>query len=138
MESPVRPFKPDGSELFVVIVVWLAVGGVQAEPENIDAAATLRSQYQALGERLKNNQFHKPLYLDSQETADNVAGDIHALIDHPFSRVAATLTKAENWCDILILHPNTKYCRAAPAEPTTASRYMSAASTTSRSRRPRR
>jgi len=105
--------------LLVIVVLWLTGSRAQAGPEKPDPAAMLRSQYQSLDDRIKNNQFHKPLYLDSKETADNVAGDIHALLDHPYSTVAATLTKAENWCEILILHPNTKYCRAAPSEPVT-------------------
>jgi hypothetical protein len=29
--------------------------------------------------------------------------------------VSAELNRADRWCDILILHPNTKYCRASTA-----------------------
>lgn len=103
----------------LIMVLYPAVGWTRAEPEQSDPVAALRSQYQALSDQFKDNQFHEPLYLHSNETEDKLTGDIHALIDHPFSTVAAMLAKAENWCDILILHPNTKYCRAAPAEPAT-------------------
>ena len=47
------------------------------------------------------------------ETADGVTGDIYARIDYPFATVRAALKNPGDWCDILILHINTKYCRAA-------------------------
>lgn len=52
--------------------------------------------------------------LDSGETAEGVTGDIYARIDYPFAMVRAALKNPGDWCDILILHVNTKYCHAAP------------------------
>lgn len=98
------------------IVSWLATDLAQSELEKTAPAEILRSQYRTLSEQPNNAQFKKPLYLDSQETDKSVAGDIHALIDHSFASVAGTLSKTENWCDIFILHLNTKYCRAVPGE----------------------
>jgi len=76
---------------------------------------TLRARHGALQDRLHNNPFQRPIALDSSETADRVTGSIYAIIDHPFATVSATLHNAERWCDILILHLNTKYCRPAKA-----------------------
>jgi len=44
-----------------------------------------------------------------------VTGDIYALVNYPFATVRAALKSPGNWCDILILHLNTKYCRASMA-----------------------
>ena len=41
--------------------------------------------------------------------------NVTARMNHPFSAVAATFKRVDNWCDVMILHLNTKYCRATPA-----------------------
>jgi hypothetical protein len=43
-------------------------------------------------------------------------GDIYAIIDHPFATAAAALNRPGDWCEILILHINTKYCRASTGD----------------------
>ena len=73
----------------------------------------LRAKHAELGNKLGHNQFRKPLYLDSSESPDGVKGNVYALIDHPFATAAAALNSPEDWCEILILHINTKYCRAS-------------------------
>jgi hypothetical protein len=55
----------------------------------------------------------KPVFLQSTETPERLEGEVLALIDHPVQRVRAALAQAAVWCDILILHLNVKYCRAA-------------------------
>lgn len=77
------------------------------------AAASLRAKYDGLQNRLDHSRFHQPLYLDSSENADGVSGDIYARIAYPYATVRTVLKNPGNWCDILILHINTKYCRAA-------------------------
>lgn len=84
-------------------------GAAQADP-----AASLRASYDGLQNQLSRNQFQRPLHLVSGETADGVTGEIYARIDYPFATVRAGLSDPHDWCDILILHVNTKYCRAAP------------------------
>ena len=78
------------------------------------AAAFLHARYDGLHNQLDHNQFQKPLYLDSSETPDRVTGDIYGRIDYPFATVRAALNNPGDWCDIMILHVNTKYCRASP------------------------
>jgi hypothetical protein len=82
-----------------------------------NSAAALRAEYGALQDQLSHNPFQKPLHLDSSETPGNVTGDIHARLGYPFATVGAALNSPYNWCDILILHLNTKYCRASTAQP---------------------
>ena len=78
-----------------------------------DPGASLRAKYDALQNRLSQNQFQRPLYLESSETPDRVTGDIYARLDYPFATVSAALDNPGDWCEILILHVNTKYCRAS-------------------------
>jgi hypothetical protein len=99
----------------IIAVALLCMGVRIAHADDIEAnsAASLRAKYDGLQNRLSHNQFQRPLYLDSSETADSVAGDIYARIDSPFAMVRTALDNPGDWCDILILHINTKYCRAS-------------------------
>ena len=83
-----------------------------AATAHADSPEALRAKYSALQDRLSNNPFKSPLTLDSTETAGSVAGEIYAVMDYPFAKVGPALNNAAYWCDILILHLNTKYCRA--------------------------
>ena len=76
-----------------------------------DPAAMLTARYAALKDELHRSQFGRPVYLDSSETKNAVTGEIFALLNHPFAAASAALDTPSEWCDILILHLNTKYCR---------------------------
>lgn len=99
---------------------WMAAGllgcmlyaGIAAGSD-MNSAASLRAKYAELGQQLSSNQFKRPLYLVSTESSSQLKGDIYALIDYPFATVSKALITPENWCDVLILHLNTKYCRAS-------------------------
>lgn len=99
----------------LVVVVLLCASTVMAHAgeAGMNAASTLRARYMALQDQLDNNQFRQPLHLNSVEAPSGVKGDIHALVNYPFAKVSTALNSPEQWCDILILHLNTKYCRAA-------------------------
>jgi hypothetical protein len=75
-------------------------------------ATTLRARHAALQDKFANNQFGRPLVLESIETSGDLKGDVYAVVDHPFATVQQALQSAEHWCDILILHLNVKRCRA--------------------------
>ena len=85
------------------------------QPKPAAGAAELRASYQRLIRPLANNEFRRPLVLESSEGDGALAGDIHALMAYPFATVKAAFGSAANWCDVLILHVNTKYCRAEGA-----------------------
>jgi len=93
-------------------IVLLAGTAHAAEPSG-DTAPGLTAKYAELRGQLKDNQFRKPIVLVSSETRDRVAGDMYALVDQPFATVAAALKGSGDWCEIMILHLNTKYCRAS-------------------------
>lgn len=84
---------------------------VSATPES--NAKALNAKYLELASQLINNQFKRPLYLNSEESSDNLKGEIYAVINHPFSRVNTALNNPAHWCDVLILHINIKYCQAS-------------------------
>ena len=80
-----------------------------------DAAAALRAKHAALREPLQRNEFKRPVVLESKQTSGELEGDVYALVEQPFERVDAALKGVGQWCDILMLHLNVKYCRASTA-----------------------
>lgn len=77
-----------------------------------DPGAALRERYASLQGPLQANQFGRPLVLDSIETPNRLQGDIYAIIDYPLGFVSAGLANPDHWCDVMLLHINTKYCHA--------------------------
>ncbi len=73
--------------------------------------AALRAKYTALRPVLADNPFRGPLYLESLESPAALQGEVHAVVEHPFGAVSAALGNPQHWCDVMILHLNTKYCR---------------------------
>lgn len=88
-----------------------ACGWMQAQAQTQTGAAAMKSRHEELQGELSSNAYHRPLYLNSREDGSTVKGDIYAVLDYPFTQVRASLDSPEHWCDILILHLNTKYCR---------------------------
>ncbi|MFN0315322.1 MAG: hypothetical protein ACKVQA_09825 [Burkholderiales bacterium] len=101
-----------------ILALTLLCAGVHiahAGAAQANAPQSLYAKYKELQGRLNHNAFNKPFFLDSSETQGGVQGDMYALVSHPFAMVGAALSSADNWCDILLLHLNTKYCRASKA-----------------------
>lgn len=94
----------------------------QAAPS--DGAAALKANYETLAGTLKNSPFQRPLVIASAESGSTLKGDVFAVVDHPFSAVSEALTRAPRWCDIVILHVNTKQCRVADAGGNGAALHM--------------
>jgi len=85
-----------------------------AAPLQDGSAVALRSSYATLQEKLEQSPFGKPINLVSSESKDRLKGDIHAVVEQPFEKVRGALGTVQNWCDLLVLHPNVSNCRAAP------------------------
>jgi hypothetical protein len=83
-----------------------------ASAANALGAAGLQAQHTALAPQLERNAFGGPLVLRSEEASRRTDGEVYAVLEHPFARVSAALSDPVQWCDILILHLNTKYCRS--------------------------
>jgi hypothetical protein len=74
--------------------------------------AALREQQNAVQKQLDQTPYDRPLVLQSREASRRAEGDVYAVLAHPFPAVKAALSDPDQWCDILILHLNTKYCRS--------------------------
>jgi len=103
------------ARLFALALLCAGAGLAHAGDADANSPGSLLAKYGVLQDSLRHNQFQRPLTLDSSETPGGVTGDIYALVNYPFATVRAALKSPGNWCDILILHLNTKYCRASMA-----------------------
>ncbi len=109
--------------LRLACLVYACIGSAMSAEPSPSLAAALLAKYAELGPQLGDNPFKRPLYLQSTESPHYLKGDIYALLDHPFATVDHALDDPTHWCDVLILHLNTKYCRAG-SDPATASTVL--------------
>lgn len=100
--------------LFKVATILLAtmLGAGAAHGQTDGGATVLHAKHAALAPQLANNEFQRPLFIESTESEKSVSGNAYAVINHPFAVVTGAFQDADNWCEVLILHLNTKYCRA--------------------------
>ena len=83
-----------------------------AELESRTNASALLEKYTALDKQLGRTAFARPLILESFEDTGSVSGNAYAVLDAPFNTVSMTFKSPAYWCEVMILHINTKYCRA--------------------------
>jgi hypothetical protein len=100
--------------IFRALATMLALALLAAAAQAGDAigAAALLSRRASLAPQLANNAFGGPLVLQSEQATRRIEGDVYAVLEHPYAKVAAALADPQQWCEILILHLNTKQCRA--------------------------
>lgn len=89
----------------------LAMLAVAAQAGDAIGAAALHARRASMALQLASNAFGGPLVLESEQASRRIEGDVFAVLDHPFPKVAAALADPDQWCEILILHLNTKHCR---------------------------
>ncbi len=94
-----------------ITAALLSLAVASAPPAHADGSQ-LRARHAQVAEQLRTSSFGHALHIDSREENDRLSGDVYALLDHPFAKVSAALRDPANWCDILILPFNTKYCHA--------------------------
>ncbi len=99
--------------LKLVLSVVMGLGATFAMAEDGPA---LKAKYGELREALRSNNFHQPIYIDSAQAGDNLRGDVYAVLDHSFAEFINAMKDPDDWCDILILPFNTKYCHAVDAK----------------------
>lgn len=107
-----------------MVTLCLAAGHAVAQTPQVPvvepAALLLLEKHTALAAQLGQNNYRRPLFLESSDDSKSVNGHAYAVLDFPFSMVSATFSSPGLWCEVLILHLNTKYCRAqAETSPTT-------------------
>ena len=77
------------------------------------SATALQARYTELRPSLERNAFGRPIHIQSREAGRDQAGEVYAIVDHPFEAVESGLRDAQSWCDVLILPYNTKHCHAS-------------------------
>ena len=94
----------------LLLLATLAGAQIQLAGAVADPGAWLRARFAALKGELASNAFRRPMHMESHESANDVVGEIYAHVAFPFAVAGAALEKPSQWCDVLILHLNTKYC----------------------------
>jgi hypothetical protein len=72
----------------------------------------LRAAHAGMRDSLAASAFGTALHLESREDPEGASGDVYAEVKQAFPLALAALDKPAAWCEILLLHLNTKYCRA--------------------------
>ena len=105
-----KPWSP------VITVFFLLFGSTVANAQSDDTAVTraavLLEKHAALAPQLAQNAYRRPLFLESTEAGSKVSGSAYAVLDSSLNTVSTAFKSPNRWCDVLILHLNTKYCRA--------------------------
>jgi hypothetical protein len=85
-----------------------------------DPASVLRARYVALSGQLEHSLFPQHLFVESFEGPSDSRGEVYSVVDYPIAMVNEALKSPADWCDVLILHLNVKYCHPIPRDGHTA------------------
>ena len=96
---------------FILATLMGAAARADSAPPVLGSAAALTARFIELKSAFASNQFKRPLVLTSKEGSDLLAGDIYAIVDHSFAAASAALSQPGQWCEVMILHLNTKFCK---------------------------
>jgi hypothetical protein len=75
-------------------------------------ASDLKARYDQLRSELKPDANGHAMVINSSEQSNRLTGDVLAILDQPFAEVKTALKTPAQWCEVLILPFNTKYCHA--------------------------
>ena len=84
--------------LLVGLVSVCCAAMAQSEPTAGDSVQSMRDKYLAITPQLKQNQFSRPLVLESEEAENQLRGDVYAVVDYPLSVVNTGLNNPEHCC----------------------------------------
>jgi len=93
-----------------VLAAALAIATAATAATDQPEGSRLRERYEALKPALQHNAFGRPIHLDSEDRSQVMRGDVHAVLDHPYSRIREALSSRESWCELLVLPFNVKGC----------------------------
>jgi hypothetical protein len=100
----------------ISLAAWTLGALVMAQPAlAVTPAEALKAKYTEYAPQLANNDYQRAMHIDSMAEGNSLSGEIHAVLDHPFTRMSSSLRDPAAWCDVLILPFNTKFCRATTA-----------------------
>jgi len=105
--------RPMGLSLLghTTVLALLALCGLASSGAFAGDAASLRARYGEVKNALRNNGLHHPLTIKSVEAGDTLRGKVSAVLEHPYETVRVALRDPANWCDLMVLPFNNKYCR---------------------------
>ncbi|WP_046113652.1 hypothetical protein [Aquincola tertiaricarbonis] len=92
------------SSLAAAALLALAAAAGAATP------APLAQRHEALRAELERSPFGRPLLLQASARDDAPSGEVLAVLQQPFARVARTLGQPEGWCALMLLQTNVKAC----------------------------
>jgi hypothetical protein len=95
----------------VLLAGSLGMNAWAQSPAPDSSPGALLAKHTSLASALATNAYGRPLVLNSAEAGDLVSGNAYAVLDAPFASVSTAFRSANTWCDVMILHINTKYCR---------------------------
>ena len=99
--------------LLLAVLIFGSSPGARAQASAADLAAGLQSQRIALQSQLRASAFGEPLLLTSRDGSNQLEGEVHAEMAHPFADVAAAFKSAATVCELLFLHLNVRACHPA-------------------------
>jgi hypothetical protein len=97
-------------QVAAAVAALSVAGGAPLAANETGSSAALKSKFETLRSAPEKSPFDIPLYIESRQTSNLLAGDIHARLDKRFESVRDALKTPRAWCEILILHPNVKGC----------------------------
>ncbi len=74
---------------------------------------SLNDTYERMKTRLENTPFDVPIVVETHDDKSRSQCDVYGIVHHDFKELCDVLSQSKNWCDILLLHPNTKACTVA-------------------------
>ncbi|MGE5097990.1 MAG: hypothetical protein ACM3SO_22835 [Betaproteobacteria bacterium] len=70
----------------------------------------LRARHAAFAAAHVRDAAGQPLQIESRDDSHRIMGEIYALLPYSFDAVAAAVKDPAHWCEILLLHLDTKDC----------------------------
>ena len=110
---PMKRWRLQAHGLMALLTALVATRATAAQPAQ--EAALLREHHTKLEAQLANNDFQRPIHIESSQQGGATSGAVFARISHDFGTVQDGLKNPAGWCDILIVVINIKQCVASTA-----------------------
>lgn len=73
-------------------------------------AGQLKQKYDEIEDKLFNNVYGLPFYLESSNVNRVMHGEVYGVLYYPFKEVTHALSSMHSWCEIMPQHLNIKAC----------------------------
>ena len=98
-----------------LIALWMAFAAVSfcVSGEKLGHCQDQTSAYTRIIKNLESVPFDVPIIVETHDDNSHASCNVYGIMYHDIESLRPVLRSAENWCDILLLHPNIKACTAA-------------------------